>query len=183
MFTHLRKLRSAPTAALLVTMAAVGCSTSSDADSGAAGSPVTQTVHPHYVFDVQDDRQLAGFADNVFFGEVKEKVGQVYRGGSDVPTTQFTVSISQVIKGTLADQVTVLQDGGYNTDTDEVLLVDGDPILEPGRTYLFATTNQPEGAQLVVAKYGDLPVTDPSQRALLLQRFELAVTTQIPFDG
>lgn len=175
--------RPTPAWLVLLAVAATACSSQGD-DSDKRGShPAVQTVHPHYVFDVQDDQRLVGFADNVFFGRATEKVDQTNLGGSEVPTTQFRVSVSEVVKGAVGDEVTVLQGGGYSAETDELLLVDGDPLLQAGQTYLFVTTNQPNGSQLMVPKYGDLAVPNATARNALRERFEAAARHQIPFDG
>lgn len=144
-------------------------------------------------FDAGDERQLVGFADNVFVGRVTERVGSEAFVGpvpesrdsaegppATTPRTQFSVEVLDEIKGTLPDTVTVSQQGG-RVEQDAVALVEGDPILQPGQTVLFATRfDEREGwHQITSAKYGDVRIEGPEERARVVDTFEDAEENQI----
>lgn len=108
--------------------------------------PITKTVSPQYIADFTDDRILMGASHNVFIGKVIKQVGDKSLGGT--PETQFTVDVLLNIKGNLQGEVMVNQSGGYKngilylvSDGDIVTseIKDGDELLTPGSTYLFAT--------------------------------------------
>lgn len=108
---------------------------------GAVGWMRSQVVNARalYTFDVKDKRQLVGFASHVFVGRVTRQVGTegapTSRPGYTMPQTQFAVEVVDTIKGRLIGTVTVNQDGG---ERDGVLvLMENDPLLVPGQTYLF----------------------------------------------
>ena len=157
-------------------------------------------------FDVSDDRLLVGFADDVFVGRVLGKVGEEGRPTSDpdhtIAQTQFAVEVIEGVKGNPAGTATVNQLGGhqeYAADRDypefgvrkgdrvrELVLFDGDPLLEPGREYLLVTKRNPrEGRhEIAAAGFGDVPLGDNREgRARVLRRFRRAAQDQIdPFD-
>ncbi len=76
-------------------------------------------------FDVSDERNLVGFADNVFVGRVAKKVGNrgSMRSGLGMPHTLFSVEVSENVKGKLGGAVTVAQPGGYEPGSGCVTLV------------------------------------------------------------
>jgi hypothetical protein len=157
-----------------------------------------------YFFEVRDERQLVGEADNVFVGRVVKKVGdsgspreQLPDSGAvtGTPRTQFAVEVEENVKGSLDGVVTVSQEGGYVSFTaDEgpqkgqrvraLALLEHDPLLKPGQRYLFVTNyNQQEGYyQITTPGYGDVPVgegADEKRRGPLVEKFEKAAKEQI----
>lgn len=134
------------------------------------------------VTELEDDRKLVGLADNVFIGEVVRKLGQTTDG--PVPETQYAVNVQKAIKGTLSGEVVVNQQGGFLPETNELILIDGDALIEPGQTYLFATlTNDVTGWHTVIPGYGDLQVRSAQNRDELRARFSAARQNQIPLAG
>ncbi|MEH6796692.1 MAG: hypothetical protein V7694_21415 [Rhodococcus sp. (in: high G+C Gram-positive bacteria)] len=102
-------------------------------------NPQTDThAEASWVIDIHNLRQVAGFADAVFVGTVLEQTGfETER--SAIPETQFRVQVSDSLKGDVAEEVTVNQQGGTDPKTGEVLLLEDDPMIEVGKSYLFAT--------------------------------------------
>lgn len=143
------------------------------------------TVHSpsgSYVTDFTDDRRLVGWADNVFFGQVVEKTGET----QDVPypQRQFRVSVLESIKGHLAGEVVVTQDGGFDEEEGREIVVDGDPALQPGSTYLFVSRTDPNGEwQHIVNVFGDIRVESDLERAQLRERFRNAARNEVPFGA
>lgn len=129
--------------------------------SGAAAPQQTRTSELSFAFPVQDQPTLAGFSDAVFVAEVQKKVGQkpLTEG---VPAGQFRVRVIETLKGEVPATVTVTQEGGVE-DSGDMLLVEGDPILQEGDTYLFAGRfDTRSGALVVVPRYGDIPLDTSS---------------------
>ena len=144
-------------------------------------------VHGSSVTDFSDDRRLAGFAQDVFVGRVIAQRGQVAPDGA--PETQWTVEVLKVYKTTtgLAKGATAVvnQQGGYQVESNTLVLSDGDSLLEADGTYLFATrTNIGYGWRTLVPRYGDLrldEVTTAAEVSDVDARWQRAVRTQIPF--
>lgn len=139
-----------------------------------------------YAFDVTDERQLVGDADNVFIGRVLEKVGEEGApvsgpGGVVFPQTQFAVQVQENIKGDLAGVVTVTQAGGRAREGGDVVLFEGDPLLEHGQEVLLVTKyDQANGWHTVTTPgFADLRIKDKEQKKALKEKFEKAKKEQV----
>ena len=181
----------ATVAGVLTAVVVVGCSPEE-------GSPVT--TRPPYpttyfesssVFDTSNPAALAGFATDVFFGVVVESIGSTERRGQ--LETQFSVKVTDKLKGNAVDQVTVNQRGGLKDNV--VYLESGDELLVLGQQYLIAAKyNEQEDWYTLVPIAGDIPVTDPAaksdkttgrqkeDRGSVKQRMADAIARAIPFD-
>ncbi|WP_420878986.1 hypothetical protein [Rhodococcus sp. (in: high G+C Gram-positive bacteria)] len=138
-----------------------------------------------WVIDIHDQRQVAGFADAVFVGKVLEQVGSA-ADRSAIPETQFRVSVTEALKGELAEEVTVNQQGGTDPKTGEVLLLDDDPLVEVGKTYLFATRyNADLDFYTVIPITGHAVLNDSNARGLqsddAVERMRDAVANEVPY--
>jgi hypothetical protein len=169
-------MKAAPIAlglALLVTLGAVGWMRSQVVNARAL-----------YTFDVQDKRKLVGFASHVFVGRVGKEVGTeglpTSKPGYSAPQTQFAVEVLDTIKGRLAGTVTVNQRGGYRDGV--LVLMEHDPLLVPGQTYLFVTRLNPDKGWYTISAPGlaDIPLTDAAQRAAVVAEFREAHRQEIP---
>ena len=157
-----------------------------------------------WAYEVRDERQLVGAADDVFVGKVVGQVGTSRlkaeglpegEAGPVLPRTQFSVRIEETVKGTLDGTVTVSQEGGYvelaadsgpdKGKTSRVLqLMEHDPLLKPGQSYLFSTSYDAEEDhhQVTAPGYGDIPIGDgpgEKQRGPLLEKFSAAKAQQV----
>jgi hypothetical protein len=148
----------------------------------------TSTMEVAYAFDPADTRRLVGFATNVFVGRVVGKIGSEGAalsgpGNESVPRTQFSVKVLENIEGKLSGTVTVSQTGGYDRAKNHMVLVEGDPPLEKGQEYLFATRlDREEGWYAVAAPpFGDVRLRDARHRAEVVEKFEQAHREEIPF--
>ena len=147
-------------------------------------------VHPAWVIDRSDDRQLAGAAHNIFFGQVVEQVGrEEYQG---TPETQFSVEVLEVLKGDVSGTITVNQEGGTYAD-GATYQVAGDNFLEAGTSYFFATReSSSKGWHTVVPEFGDVnldveasgnkdTVLASSKAGIYRTRFTAALEDPVPF--
>jgi len=141
-------------------------------------------------FNVTDDRELVGFADNVFIGKVIAQTGNKSNTAPAgkvgfSPQTQFSVEVLENIKGNLSGIIIVSQYGGYKEKNgiNRLVLMDGDELLEPGNPHLFATRfNDIDGWHtIVINNYGDLPVMDQTDHKNKVERFKKAFSQEIPF--
>lgn len=162
-----------------------------------------------YPYDVKDKRMLVGASDNVFVGRVVEQVGAkpldavggegVDAATADIaqPRTQFSVEVLRNIKGRLSGTVTVSQDGGvveYKADKDypeagvragetvrELVLVEEDSLLEPGRKYMLVTSKDPVNGwhQIVAPGKGNERIDKTGELEELEGEFEQAEKEQV----
>lgn len=146
--------------------------------------------HATYVIDHTDDRELVGFASDVFFGRVTENLGQVLPEGSRNPRTLFNVEVMEVLKGSLSGTVKVSQAGGIFKDGTPYRMMDDPDLLEPDKVYLLATKGPaPErnggGYFILSSGYGKYEILegtlDTEQANELRTRFADAIENEIPF--
>lgn len=144
----------------------------------------TPNAEAVYFFDVKDKRKLVGFAEQVFLGRVVEKVGseskETTNPGTVIPQTQFSVDVLKVLKGEISGEIIVNQQGGYDPEDESTVLMEGDPLLKPGNTYLFTTKrdSQKGWLSIVAPGYADIMITSPEQRVDAIREFEEAVRSQ-----
>ena len=135
-------------------------------------------VHTLAVTDLTDDRKLVGVAHDVFVATVVRQRGSTT---GELPETQFDVRVVRAVKGSLTGDVVVSQQGGID-EKGVTVVVDGDAALEVGRTYLFASlTNETTGWHTLIPGYGTLSADSGGAKATLLDRFETAELTELPY--
>lgn len=156
--------RPFPTAILPVILLLLGVTVASCVPRGGEGGSA--------VTDFADRRRLVGFVDHVFVGRVVESVGTRHTEPPEVrkpedPGEPLTaVDVLENIKGSLRSRVTVIG-----------------PRLESGKEYIFSTNPHSEGPwQIVVSRYGFVPVGDERQRAGLAEEFRRAYEEEIPYN-
>lgn len=155
--------------------------------------PAVYISHAHAATDLSDDRKLAGFTQNIFIGRVLGKLGQTEERGW--PETQFKVRVLDTLKGQVQGDVTVNQQGGTRSADSSIYRREGDPnLLEPGKTYLFATRYYDvEDWHTVMPGYGNLEIKDSkdlsdievlssSHTVQLKTRFSDAIANEIPYN-
>ncbi len=155
-----------------------------DATRGDAHRECEPEFIAEHAFSGSDDSDLVGFADNVFVGRVKERVGStgvtLARPASPYGSTRFSVEVLENVKGRLGGVVTVSQEGAYDEERGCLMLAEDDPLLKPGREVLFFTRRD-EGRgwhQIVTPGYGDVLIEGEQHREELVRRFERAQKNQ-----
>lgn len=174
-----RLLRPIVVAALAMGVAAAAVTAARIDDSSATSSrDGVRHVETLAVTDLADDNKLVGIAHDVFVGRVVRQ-----RGSTSEPLveTQFDVEVLRTVKGSLSGVVVVNQQGGIDERGDTVV-VDGDPLLESGRTYLFASrTNETTGWHTLIPRYGILRADAAPAQANLVERFEAAQAAEVSY--
>lgn len=130
--------------------------------------------------DFSDKRRVSGAAKNIFIGEVIEQVGTKDFQGK--PSTQYSVRITQNIKGGFLNDIIVNQQGGYYKDSGKLYLLqyENDRFLKPGKMYLFATAPDPnEDWQQMIPKYGNTPISNEKQKFNLIDQYKEAIASEI----
>ncbi len=150
------------------------------------------SIVPSHIFDVEDEKKLVGFSEHVFVGRVVERAGTkvappLGADGAALPQTQFRVQVEDNIKGELGGDVVVNQVGGLDQETGRLFVVDGDQLLEPEQTYLFATRyDEKKGWHEIAAQgHSNVPFKGKStqERKELKEKFKKAKQNQVdPFD-
>lgn len=158
-------------------------------DSTDESSESVLRIDVAYGFEAEEEDKLVGFAENVFKGRVIEQVGSEdmpdpssVPGDSAIPQTQFSVEPLDNIKGKLNDTVTVNQQGGYieQDGEEKKALIEGDPLLEPGKEYLFVTRYEKDNDWHTIAAqpYGDIKVEKKVKYKKVKEKFEKAKKNQ-----
>jgi hypothetical protein len=131
--------------------------------------------------DLSDPRRLAGFADNVFLGEVVSD-GVFARRNDGPHRTIFEVQVLESIKGALSGRILVNQVGGTD-GYGNTWSLEGVPQLERDGTYLFTTRTEADAylGETATPRVGHARARGAEQRDELLTRFERAVKDQIPY--
>jgi hypothetical protein len=156
--------------------------TQAEATRGGAPEKCKYAAIVEHAFSGSDDTDLVGFADNVFVGRVKERVGST---GGVTPArlyggTRFSVEVLENVKGGLGGTVTVSQEGFFDAERGCLMLAEDDPLLEPGQEVVFFTRHDEERGwqQIVTPGYGDVRVEGEGHREELVRRFERARKNQ-----
>jgi hypothetical protein len=133
-----------------------------------------------YAINVSDDRELAGFATDIFIGEVIEQTG---RSTEPDIRTHFSVEIRETIKGNATGKVIVNQFGGYEREYGKkyLSLAEGDELLQQGETYLFVTKGNEERGYTFVPGYGNILIKSQNDYQREKSRFQKAYAEEIPF--
>ena len=190
MSINIRKKHVAWISVIVISLALLGIAVG----QYASGGPVPLIVgHPLHVTDIHDDQKLVGIAHNVWFGKVDSKTSQV-EDKDDEPYTLYSVTVLESLKGTLPEQVAVVQ-YGVDFSNGSKYSVEGDlDLLEEGKSYLFVTrTNVAGDKHTVVPGVGNLPldVAKDVDRSTVLEsedanklrtRFQDAIDNQIKYD-
>ena len=163
--------------------------------------PATRQVEGSWVTDFSDRRKLVGYADAVFVGRVIERTEEV----ADLrwPSTRFRVQVLEVIKSTrrldpskpdsepsrqvsLPSSIIVDQYGGYTRDLNGKLVkvvFDGQELLEPGGTYVLATSYDADRGWYHVLPMGAVAADDAAARDRAVDSFRQAVAEQVPYEA
>lgn len=136
------------------------------------------SIDGNYVIDIYNPREVVGYADDVFFGQVIEEVGtkNLY-----YPTTQFKVKVIDAIKGNAKGQIIISQTGGVQAR--ELYLYNEDPLVKDGETYLFSTRYRDDlGWNDVIPIGGKIKYSSEEEKSQLLNDYKLFYKTEIPSE-
>lgn len=165
-------------------------SCSDEGDDIAAAQP-TATVATTYVSvqleeGIEHKDVLVKEVDDIYIGKVESVDRAFSRYDRGDLWTQFTVSVEQALLGDLSGNVTVIQQGGFDSAENVLVIAGDDPLLEEDATYLFASrtgrNNLPEeeGQHFIVPVYGDIRIEDETHRQQLVQEFTEAIESARP---
>lgn len=132
----------------------------------------TRIIRPSWAFDLADPEEVAGFVDHIFVGRVIAPGRSVTRG-EGIPSTDFDVSVLDVVQGGPPARTTVRQIGGHTSDG--TFVVEGQPLLEAGSTYLLAVSDADGGSlQLLGSPIAATMVNSPEERRRVLEAWRVA---------
>lgn len=138
-----------------------------------------KTVHGTTMADFSDKRNIVGFSDYVFIGEVVKELGQE---NWHLPVSKFTVKVNEQIKGEIAEeQIVVYQYGGYDEEDKEhktIILFENNPLLQVNKTYVFSAKKQEDGKILLVPVNGHAMVDEANDIDKLRSEFKEAFKNQ-----
>lgn len=144
------------------------CGTNTPVPSSQTGEsqpPRSCMMDAAYSSVIRDKRKFVAKSDNVFVATVEESAGQhIEEDGT--PHSQFNVKVLSNLKGTLPESVTVSQNGGIINNVQ--CLLNHDPLLTPGTTYIFTTKYAPtlKFHFITAAEYGDIKLSTADATAV-----------------
>lgn len=123
-------------------------------------------IEASHIFDVENARLVAGFADAVLVGTVTAIAGTE----PDLARTQYAFTVQQRYAGEAQPSITVEQIG-YRDEEDGVTYQDeSQPILEVGQRYVLAVTRGDDGVFTVVGgRHGATPIARGKEAAVEAQ--------------
>lgn len=137
-----------------------------------------ESIDANYVIDIYNPNEVAGYADNVFLGEVIEKVKT---SDGSYPTTQFNVKVIKNIKGDFQGTVSVSQTGGIQEGV--LFLYNEDPLIQQGKTYLFATKYREEFKwNDVIPVGGKISYSTKIEAEEVVKKYKNAYKNEVPTD-
>jgi hypothetical protein len=139
------------------------------------GSAIIVNKHYTYNDDYLDKRKLIHAVDNIFIGEVVMENGNKEYTGE--PNTQYSIRITQNIKGALLDDITVNQQGGYYKRNGKLYLLsyDKDQLLKEGKVYLFAVSETKKDYYKMLPKYGHTLLHNEKEKLQQIDEYRKAM--------
>lgn len=171
--TPVRVLAAAAAVVIVIAGAVVGARElrSGDEVSARPTNGATETIQQGYAYDVTNLSVVMANTDTVFAGKV---VGIVARDEADGWTT-YRVQRLRTVKGTPSDEVQARQ-RGYIDEDGTSHITDRQPLVEIGKTYMFATNHEPARNVYTVAPgpYGARQAANERQIAELVTQYAQA---------
>lgn len=140
----------------LITLPLISCGTSI--------KPNGQTRYEHVsILSENDPYYQTGFADYVFTGNITDS-GTPVTSASGRQRTNFSIAVTESMKGNLSEQITAQYPAYYDSDGTLVLL-QGDEITDTGlpeidHSYIFLGIAQPDASIILSDLYAAVPYTD-----------------------
>lgn len=129
-----------------------------------------------FVINVDDQRELAAFADYVFVGEVLKNEGYEYRNpvamedgnGNEImrgsPYTNYTVKVLENIKGNLIMDkgIPIVKEGGLSEDGSCYEMFEDDELPVEKEIYIFYAYAQKDGSLLLSGPNSNIKIDAPA---------------------
>ena len=133
-------------------------------------APTVSIIKACFGIDYNNLEEVVGDADYVFVGTVVSEDDVVYKHTVTVetedgrtrevstPYTNYTVNISQNIKGNLVtgEDIPLQKAGGFTKDRTECFLYEGDELPTVGNSYIFFAYAQLDGSLLVLGPISNI---------------------------
>lgn len=143
--------------------------------------PSISVLRASFGINYNNLEEVVGDADYVFIGTVVSEDDVVYKhtvtvetedGGTrevSTPYTNYTINISQNIKGNLVidEDIPLQKAGGFTKDRTECFLYEGDELPTVGSSYIFFAYAQLDGSLLVSGPISNINIkAEPVNRSL-----------------
>ncbi|MDQ0048594.1 hypothetical protein J2T18_002894 [Paenibacillus polymyxa] len=156
----------------MIAMLASGCSNSNvDKNITKAGEVPTSYLHASFDINVDNPKEVVGFADYVFVGFVEGMTGTDYKfpvtketedGPKELksPYTNYSIKVLDNIKGNLKKDVSIplQKSGGLSEDKSTYFLFEDDSLPQKGKVYVFTATAEQDGSLLVSGPNSNIEV-------------------------
>lgn len=129
-----------------------------------------------YIINVDDPREVVGWADYVFIGYVNSKDGTEYflpNSDDGMPRTKYTITVMENIKGVLPldESVHLQKEGGLTKDGKSISLFEEDFLPEEGKSYLFSVAAREDGTLYCPAPNSSIPI-DENAKKISAEKFD-----------
>ncbi len=172
MIIHMKKIFIFLSLFTTVAILASGCSNPKiDKNITKSGEVPTSYLHASFDINVDNPKEVVGFADYVFVGFVEEMTGTDYKfpvtketedGPKELtsPYTNYSIKVLDNIKGNLQKDVSIpiQKSGGLSEDKSIYLLYEDDSLPQKGKAYVFTAATQPDGSLLVSGPNSNIEV-------------------------
>ncbi|MGG1618053.1 cell surface protein [Paenibacillus sp. NRS-1781] len=177
-----------------VAILASGCSNPKiDKNITKSGEIPTSYLQASFVIDINNPKEVVGYADYAFVGLVEEMTGTDYKfpvtketeDGPKVltsPYTNYSVKVLSNIKGNLKKDVSIpiQKFGGLNDDKSTYFLFEDDSLPQKGKVYVFTATAEQDGSLLVSGPNSNIEVkTDVFSKNSIQKLSEESITNEL----
>ena len=121
-----------------------------------------------YSININDFRELAGFADYVFIGYVDEMLDTEYKGEHDI-ITNYKITVLANIKGELIknDSIPMVKNGGVSKDGKFLEIDSRDFMPLEGNKYVFYGSCQEDGSLLISGANSNYLLEEKAEKELI----------------
>jgi hypothetical protein len=162
----------------LTALAVLICGCSDSKNGVHEKNPKVVRTESDFALDVNDPREVTGYASNVFWGKVTRE--RDHRVIDDLPETDFDVTVAGNIKGSVPAATTITQYAGQVDGT--FVFTEDDAMIRPEKSYIFLVSFDPETGRYYVVAGSKGHIELPANPGPKLTDYRSAFEQQIPYE-
>jgi hypothetical protein len=151
--------------------------------------PPIQRISCSYAINVDDPREVVGFADYAFVGYVKEKGNVEYHDRATTPEgkiysrpfTNYSIIVIKNIKGCLElnKSINFKKFGGLSEDKKTIQLFRGDELPEQGKLYIFMVNGKEDEGLTIGSVNSNIPLESEINHKIDAKQNNLGINDDI----